>query len=125
MEHFKKVSVCLPFFHSSKVVVTLLILVILLDSIVVIFFVLVVNSLIFIRVFVWLEPTNLLIVSWLPLTFAKSILSLSHLVVIVGSEHGVLVFSFVIENFFFFSLLLLGLKFIYDFLLQLSSVRVL
>ena len=107
--------------------VTLLIIVVLLDSIVVIFFVLVVYALIFIRVvIIWLEPADLLIVSWLPLTFAESIsLSLSHLVMVVDSEHGVLVFSFVIENFFFFSLLLLLLKFIYDFLLQLSSVRVL
>lgn len=106
--------------------VTLLIIVVLLDSIVVIFFVLVVYALIFIRVvIIWLEPADLLIVSWLPLTFAESILSLTHLVVVVGSEHAVLVFSFVIENFFFFSLLLLLLKFIYDFLLQLSSVRVL
>ena len=62
--------------------------------------------------------------SWLPL-FAKSILSLAHLVVLSTAEHGIIIITLIIENFFLLRLLLLSLECFYYFCLLLPTLLIL
>jgi hypothetical protein len=103
-------------------VITVLFILILLFKSLIIVFIFVFNIFFRVIIFVWLEISVSLGITWLPFV-TESILGLTHLVVTV-LEHGILIFSFVIEDLFLFCLLLLALELINNFLLMLSSIAI-
>jgi len=105
----------------SEVVVTFIILIILVYILIIIFIV-IFDSFFFIGIFFMLKASH--IISWFPL-LAETILSLSHLIVLTVTKHGLLVISIIIEYFFLFVLLLFPLEGFNDILLFLPSLRIL
>ena len=75
----------------------------------------------FIIVF-WLESTSTFMLTWFPLFLSKSILGLTHLILL---KHLVFIFSIIIEDLFFFGFLLLTFEFINYISLFGSSLNIL
>jgi len=101
-------------------VVTFIILVILVYILIIIFIV-IFDSFFFIRVIFVLEASH--IISWLPF-FTETILSLSHLIMLTVTKHGLLVISVIIEYFFLLVLFLFSLESFNNILLFLPSLRI-
>jgi hypothetical protein len=104
--------------------ITFLIIVVLIDVLVVIVFVFIDALLLFVGVLIMPQSTHLML-SRLPF-LAKSILGLSHLIVLGSNEHGVVfVITLIIENFFLFGFLLLFFECFDDLILLLPTLLVL